>query len=97
MKALLGYKVGMTQIIQEDGKAVPVTIVQAGPCFVTQVKTNSSDGYDAVQIGFDETKERRLTRGDARASARFAEFGPFYTGMVGDLDEVLDAAGVPGD
>lgn len=64
MKALLGYKVGMTQIIQEDGKAVPVTIVQAGPCYVTQVKTNSSDGYDAVQIGFSETKERRLTRGE---------------------------------
>ncbi len=63
MKALLGYKVGMTQIIQDDGKAVPVTIVQAGPCFVTQVKTDNSDGYEAVQIGFGETKERRLTRG----------------------------------
>lgn len=63
MKALLGYKVGMTQLIQEDGKAVPVTIVEAGPCFVTQVKTNDSDGYEAVQIGFGETKERRLTRG----------------------------------
>ena len=63
MKALLGYKVGMTQIIQDDGKAVPVTIVQAGPCFVTQVKKDKSDGYEAVQIGFGETKERRLTRG----------------------------------
>lgn len=63
MKALLGYKVGMTQIIQEDGKAVPATIVQAGPCFVTQIKTNDTDGYQAVQIGFGESKERRLTRG----------------------------------
>lgn len=63
MKALLGYKVGMTQIIQEDGKAVPATIVQAGPCFVTQVKTTDNDGYQAVQIGFGEAKERRLTRG----------------------------------
>lgn len=63
MKALLGYKVGMTQIIQEDGKAVPATIVQAGPCFVTQVKTTGNDGYQAVQIGFGEAKERRLTRG----------------------------------
>lgn len=63
MKALLGYKVGMTQIIQEDGKAVPATIVQAGPCFVTQVKTVDTDGYQAVQIGFGEAKERRLTRG----------------------------------
>ena len=63
MKALLGYKVGMTQLIQEDGNAVPVTIVQAGPCFVTQIKKNDTDGYEAVQIGFSETKERRLTRG----------------------------------
>lgn len=63
MKALLGYKVGMTQIIQEDGKAVPATIVQAGPCFVTQIKTDDTDGYQAVQIGFGESKERRLTRG----------------------------------
>lgn len=63
MKALLGYKVGMTQIIQEDGKAVPATIVQAGPCFVTQIKTSDTDGYQAVQIGFGEGKERRLTRG----------------------------------
>ncbi|HZD11439.1 MAG TPA: 50S ribosomal protein L3 [Candidatus Binatia bacterium] len=63
VKALLGYKVGMTQLIEEDGRAVPVTIVQAGPCYVTQVKTGDSDGYEAVQIGFGETKERRLTRG----------------------------------
>ena len=64
MKALLGYKVGMTQIIEEDGSAIPVTVIQAGPCYVTQVKTEESDGYRAVQIGFDETKEQRLTRGE---------------------------------
>ena len=64
MKALLGYKVGMTQIIQEDGTAEPVTIIHAGPCYVTQVKTNDSDGYEAVQIGFDETEEKRLTRAE---------------------------------
>lgn len=63
VKALLGYKVGMTQIIQEDGKAVPVTILQAGPCYVTQIKTGDRDGYEALQIGFGETKERRVTRG----------------------------------
>jgi large subunit ribosomal protein L3 len=62
MKALLGYKVGMTQIITDDGTAEPVTIIQAGPCYVTQVKNNDSDGYEAVQIGFDETEEKRLTR-----------------------------------
>lgn len=63
MKALLGYKVGMTTIIEEDGTAVPVTIIQAGPCYVTQVKTERRDGYNAVQIGFDTAKEKRLTRG----------------------------------
>lgn len=63
MKALLGYKVGMTQIIEEDGTAVPVTVIQAGPCWVTQVKDLESDGYQAVQMGFDEVVERRLTRG----------------------------------
>ena len=63
MKALLGYKVGMTQVIEEDGTVVPVTIIQAGPCYVTQIKDVDSDGYEALQLGFDETEEKRLTRG----------------------------------
>jgi large subunit ribosomal protein L3 len=53
----------MTQLFDEAGEVVPVTIIQAGPCFVTQVKTTESDGYNAVQVGFGETKERRLTGG----------------------------------
>jgi large subunit ribosomal protein L3 len=53
MKALLGTKIGMTQIISEDGKAVPVTLIQAGPVTVTQVKSIDIDGYNAVQVGFD--------------------------------------------
>lgn len=56
MKALLGTKIGMTQIISEDGKAIPVTLIQAGPVTVTQVKTVEKDGYNAVQVGFDEGK-----------------------------------------
>lgn len=56
MKALLGTKIGMTQIISEDGRAVPVTLIQAGPVTVTQVKTVEKDGYNAVQVGFDEGK-----------------------------------------
>ena len=52
MKALLGTKIGMTQIIAEDGVATPVTLIQAGPCTVTQVKSVESDGYNAVQVGF---------------------------------------------
>jgi large subunit ribosomal protein L3 len=56
MKALLGTKIGMTQILQEDGVAIPVTLIQAGPCTVTQVKTVDTDGYDAVQLGFGSGK-----------------------------------------
>lgn len=63
MKGLLGFKVGMTQIIDEVGVVSPVTIIQAGPCYVTQVKSIDTDGYDAVQLGFGEVKEQRLTGG----------------------------------
>ena len=56
MKALLGTKIGMTQIIGEDGTAIPVTLIQAGPCTVTQVKTVGTDGYNAVQVAYGEGK-----------------------------------------
>ena len=56
---LLGYKLGMTRYFTEDGKNIPVTVIQAGPCTVTQVKTTDGDGYDAVQLGFDDVKPRR--------------------------------------
>ena len=56
MKALLGTKIGMTQIIGEDGTAIPVTLIQAGPCTVTQVKTVEKDGYNAVQVAYGEGK-----------------------------------------
>jgi large subunit ribosomal protein L3 len=62
MKGLLGTKVGMTQIIDDEGVVSPVTVIQAGPCFVTQVKVTKSDGYNAVQLGFGEVKEQRLSR-----------------------------------
>lgn len=63
MKGLLGRKVGMTQIFGEDGKVTPITLIEAGPCYVTQVKTLEKDGYAAVQLGFGETKPARLTAG----------------------------------
>ena len=63
MKGLLGVKLGMAQVFDKSGFATPVTIVQAGPCYVTQVKTTDSDGYNAVQVGFGDTKEKRLTGG----------------------------------
>ena len=63
MRGILGKKVGMTQLFDESGAVVPVTIIEAGPCFVTQVKTEDTDGYNAVQIGYDEVPERKLTKG----------------------------------
>jgi large subunit ribosomal protein L3 len=61
MKGLIGKKVGMTQLISEDGKALPVTLIEAGPCFVTQVRTPETDGYAAVQLGFEEVNPKKLT------------------------------------
>lgn len=64
MKAILGKKVGMTQVFTESGEAVPVTVIEAGPCYVTQIKTPDRDGYSAVQLGFEETKPQRLSKGE---------------------------------
>jgi large subunit ribosomal protein L3 len=61
-KAILATKVGMTQIFNEDGVLTPVTVLQAGPCVVTQVKTVDNDGYEAIQVGFGEKKERITTK-----------------------------------
>ncbi|HEY4691234.1 MAG TPA: 50S ribosomal protein L3 [Anaerolineae bacterium] len=65
MKGILGKKVGMTQIFDEDGERVPVTVIEAGPCYVVQVKALKKDGYRAVQLGFDPArKAERLARGE---------------------------------
>ena len=61
-KAILATKVGMTQIFNEDGALIPVTVLQAGPCVVTQVKTVENDGYSAVQVGFVDKKERIVNK-----------------------------------
>lgn len=61
-KAILATKVGMTQIFGEDGSLIPVTVLQAGPCVVTQVKTVENDGYSAVQVGFAETREKLVNK-----------------------------------
>jgi len=63
VKGILGRKVGMTQIIRDDGIVMPVTVVEAGPCYVTQVRTPERDGYRAVQLGFGEAKAKHLTQG----------------------------------
>lgn len=64
MKGLLGYKRGMARIFDAKGLAVPVTVIEAGPCVVTQLKTTERDGYNAVQLGFGDVKPTRLTRAE---------------------------------
>ena len=64
-KAIIGKKVGMTQIFDETGKVIPVTVVEAGPCVVTQKKTTETDGYEAVQLGFEDVKESKLSKPEA--------------------------------
>jgi len=63
-KGLLGKKVGMTQIFDDAGSAIPVTLIEAGPCFVTQIRTTELDGYSAVQLGFQEVKPKRMSGGE---------------------------------
>ena len=103
-QAILGKKLGMTQVFNPDGHAVPVTVIQAGPCQVLQVKTRDHDGYDAVQIGFDPAKRTRVTQpaaGHAKKAGakplRFVRevrlssqesFQPGQTITVGTLDGV---------
>ena len=62
MKGILGKKIGMTQIFDEGGLVVPVTIIEAGPCYVTQRKTSEKDGYNAIQLGFGELPETKLNK-----------------------------------
>ena len=62
IKAIIGKKAGMTQIFDESGKVIPVTVIEAGPCVVVQKKTTEKDGYEAVQLGFEDVKESKLTK-----------------------------------
>lgn len=62
MRGMIGKKLGMTQIYMESGQMVPVTVIEAGPCVVTQVKTEGTDGYNAVQVGFGAKKEKHVTK-----------------------------------
>ena len=84
MRGLIGKKIGMTQVFSDNGSLLPVTIVEAGPCVVTQVKTTIKDGYDAVQIGYSDLKEKHLNKaqlghfnkGNSTAKRYLAEFKP---------------------
>lgn len=64
MSGLIGRKIGMTSIFDENGKNIPCTVIEAGPCVVTQVRTNEVDGYEALQLGFDDKKEKHATKAE---------------------------------
>ena len=86
MKGILGKKIGMTQIFSEAGEMIPVTVIEAGPCVVTQLKTEETDGYKAVQLGFEDQKEHRLTKPER---GHFAKAGVACKKSLGEfrLDE----------
>ena len=98
MSGLLGKKVGMTSLFDANGKQIPCTVIEAGPCVVTQVKTIEKDGYEAIQLAFGEKKESRTTkpmRGHfAKANTTpkryLAEFSRFEEGSKKSFGEVLD-------
>ncbi len=77
MTGILGRKIGMTQIFDEDGRAIPVTVVEAGPCKVVQVKTEETDGYEAVQLGFDEIRKQKKVNKPMAGHFRKAGTSPF--------------------
>lgn len=70
MAGVIGRKLGMTQLFNEEGAAVPVTVIQAGPCPVVQVKTTETDGYEAIQLGFGRQKEKRSSRAERAHAAK---------------------------
>jgi large subunit ribosomal protein L3 len=74
-KTILGRKLGMSQVWSEDGRLIPVTVIEAGPCFVSQIKTKKSDGYDAVQLAFGDMKPGKATKPEAGHCAK-AGLGP---------------------
>ncbi|CUV03090.1 MAG: 50S ribosomal protein L3 [SAR202 cluster bacterium] len=74
LQGFLGKKIGMTQIFREDGRVVPVTVIQAGPCVVTQVKTKETDGYEAVQLGFGDVKRRNKPESGHLKNSRLSQY-----------------------
>jgi large subunit ribosomal protein L3 len=98
MQGLIGKKVGMTSVFDENGRNVPCTVLQAGPCVVTQVKTKEKDGYFAVQLGFDDKKEKHTTKAEmghfnkvnTTPKRKLIEFTGFGEGQVKE-GEVLTA------
>lgn len=93
-KAILATKIGMTQLFSEDGIVTPVTVLQAGPCVVTQVKTEEKDGYDAVQVGFTDKREKLVNK---CLRGHFDKAGVSYKRYVRELKLDNAAEMKPGD
>lgn len=101
MAGLIGKKIGMTQIFQEDGRVERVTAIQAGPCFVTGLRNAERDGYDAVQLAFDEVAEKRLSKPAAglfkkagvSPSRKLVEFRGEPTDFIAAADENAESSG----
>ena len=74
IQGFLGKKIGMTQIFREDGRVVPVTVIEAGPCVVTQVKTKETDGYEAIQLGYGEVKRRNKPQTGHLKNSRLSRY-----------------------
>ena len=92
LKGLIGRKVGMTQIFDETGAAIPVTIIEAGPCYITQIRAHSKEGYNSVQLGLEETAQRHLTGGQLGHLKRtnappLRHLREFRVRNLGDLEE----------
>jgi large subunit ribosomal protein L3 len=97
MSGLLGKKIGMTSIYDETGRNIPVTVIQAGPCIVTQVRTKEKDGYDAIQLAYDDIPERKVNKpllghfkkAGIEPKRIMAEFTRFEEGHRKNFGEVL--------
>ncbi|MEA1888123.1 MAG: 50S ribosomal protein L3 [Bacteroidota bacterium] len=86
MQGLIGKKVGMTSVFDENGKNIPCTVIEAGPCIVTQVKTKENDGYNALQLGFGDKKDKNSTK---------AEIGHFKKADTAPKKMVIEFTGFP--
>ena len=95
MSGIIGKKIGMTSIFDANGKNIPCTVIEAGPCYVTQIKTKETDGYEAIQLAFDEKKEKHTTQGEmghfAKAGVtpkrKVVEFTRFEKGLRKNIGE----------
>ncbi|MCE1167431.1 MAG: 50S ribosomal protein L3 [Sphingobacteriia bacterium] len=97
MSGLLGKKIGMTSIYDASGKMVPCTVIEAGPCVVTQIRTKDNDGYEAIQLAFGEVKEKKVTKAlkghfakaNTEPKAHLAEFTRFEAGHQKSFGDIL--------